>query len=81
MNDNNKPFLIEKENFTCIVGELIRKYRENENITQEALGDLTDCDRTYIGSIERGEKNASFYVIYKILLALKIEPSDFFNNI
>lgn len=82
MNGDKQLFFIEKNNFTRIVGEQIRKYREEQaHISQETLGELTNYDRTYIGSIERGEKNASFYAIYKILLALKINPTEFFNNI
>lgn len=81
--DNSQPsFFIEKENFTRIVGDLIRKEREEKaHISQERLGDLTNYDRTYIGAIERGEKNVSFYAIYKILAALKVDPTDFFNRI
>lgn len=74
--------MIDKKNFCRIVGENIRKIREEDKmISQEYLGELTEFDRTYIGSIERGEKNVSFYAIYKIIVALDIDPTDFFNQI
>ena len=81
MYDNNL-FFIEKDNFKRIVGELIRKIRtENYHMSQEKLGELSGFDRTYIGAIERGEKNPSFYAIYKILKILEVDPTDFFNQI
>ncbi len=82
MNNTEPLFFIEKENFTRIVGDLIRKEREqNAKLSQEELGVLTGYERSYIGSIERGEKNASFYAMYKIIIALKVDPKEFFNNI
>lgn len=74
-------FYIEKDNFKRIVGELIRDIRITRNITQEGLGELTGYDRTYIGAIERGEKNVSFYAIYKILKALEVDPTNFIDQI
>lgn len=74
-------FFIEKDNFKRIVGDQIRNIRENQNLTQERLGEMSGYDRTYIGAIERGEKNVSFYAVYKIFKALKIDPTDFINNI
>lgn len=74
-------FYIEKENFTVIVGNLIYEIRTNSNLSQEKLGELTGFDRTYIGAIERGEKNVSFYAMYKIFKALKIDATDFINKI
>lgn len=74
-------FFIEKENFTRIVGDLIREIRTGKNMTQEKLGELTGYDRTYIGSVERGEKNVSFYAMYKIFKALEADPTDFIKQI
>lgn len=82
MVNSNPNFFIEKENFQRIVGDLIRKEREEKaKISQEELGIRTNYDRTYIGSIERGEKNASFYAIYKILTVLGVDPTDFISKI
>ncbi len=74
-------FFIEKENFTRIVGDLIREIRTGKNMTQEKLGGLTGYDRTYIGSVERGEKNVSFYAMCKIFKALEADPTDFIKQI
>lgn len=75
-------FFIERDNFSRIVGDLIRIARmEKCHISQERLGELSGYDRTYIGAIERGEKNVSFYAIYKILKILNLDPTEFFNQI
>lgn len=73
---------IEKDNFKTIVGELIRKIRIEElHITQEQLAERVGCERAYISAIECGYKNVSFYTMYKIILALDIEPNKLFNQI
>ncbi len=74
--------MITKEHFRKIVGDLIRETRTQKlQISQNALADRCDMERTYISSIERGEKNVSFYAIYKIISALEIDPTEFFNKI
>lgn len=74
--------MIEKDNFRVIVGELIRNIRTQKlKISQTELANRCYLERTYISSIERGEKNISFYAMYKIIEALEIDPTDFFNQI
>lgn len=43
-----------------LLGALIRKYRIAKGISQEELGFLCGLDRSYIGGVERGERNISF---------------------
>ena len=62
-------------------GEKIRELRHKNNISQEELAELTDLHRTYIGGIERGERNVSLENIYKIAKALKISLSELFEGI
>lgn len=59
-------------NITEILGQRIRYYRKQKNISQEQLAKLADLHPTYIGQIERGEKNASIETIYKITQGLQI---------
>ena len=59
-----------------IVGSNIKKYRKMLNFSQEKLADDTGLHRTYIGSVERGERNISILNLEKIASALKIEPSQ-----
>ena len=55
-------------------GERIREERKKLNISQEELADRAGVHRTYIGMIERAERNITIINIYKISKALKIEP-------
>ena len=63
------------------VGIEIRNLRKEKGLSQEALANLSDLDRTYIPSIERGERNISIEVIYKLCNALNIRISDLFKQI
>lgn len=57
-------------------GLAIRARREELGISQELLAELANLHRTYIGSIERGERNVSLKNIIKLCSALKVKPSD-----
>ena len=55
---------------TKILADNIRSYRAIHNISQEKLADMCELHRTYIGSIERGERNvtlSTLEVLSKIL--------------
>ena len=52
-----------------IIGIRIRNYRTQQNLSQEKLAELSGCHPTYIGQIERGEKNATVESIAKIAAA------------
>lgn len=68
-------------NITKRLGQRIRKYRTEQGLSQEKLAELSGCHPTYIGQIERGEKNATIESIEKISLALNISLSKLFENI
>jgi len=59
-----------------ILGENVRSLRIERQITQEQLAELCDLHRTYIGAIERGDRNVSLNNITKIAIALNVTPSD-----
>ena len=40
------------------IGQRIRNYRTQQNLSQEKLAEMAGCHPTYIGQLERGEKNA-----------------------
>lgn len=58
-----------------ILGNEIRRRRLELEISQEELAALCDLHRTYIGSVERGERNISLHNIISISNALKCKPS------
>ncbi len=64
-----------------IFGKNLRVLRESKNISQEKLAELCGLHRTYIGSVERGERNVSLENIAKIAQALRVQISDLFTGI
>ena len=63
------------------IGQRIRNYRTRKNLSQEKLAELAGCHPTYIGQLERGEKNATLESIEKIALALNIPLSQLFEKL
>jgi transcriptional regulator with XRE-family HTH domain len=61
-------------NILTVIGTNVRLYRKRLGVSQEELGDSAGLDRTYIGGIERGERNVSALNIGKLAKALKIKP-------
>ena len=52
------------------LGRVIRVWREEKGVSQEALAHRADFKRTYVGSIERGETNLGFEGLWQLLHAL-----------
>jgi transcriptional regulator with XRE-family HTH domain len=59
-----------------VFGENVRLRRLQLDLTQEQLAELSDLHRTYIGAIERGDRNVSLKNIVLIAKALKTEPHE-----
>lgn len=64
-----------------ILGKRIRNYRMQLGLSQEKLAEKASCHPTYIGQIERGEKNPTIESIGKITRALGISLSELFEKI
>jgi len=58
------------------LGNTIKSYRNKHKISQEKLADSAGLHRTYIGMIERGEKNPSFLALISISNALNITINE-----
>ena len=63
------------------IGQRIRNYRTQQRLSQEKLAELSGCHPTYIGQVERGEKNATLESIEKIALALGVPLSRLFEKL
>jgi len=57
-------------------GRRIRDVRRSKGISQEVLAEMADIDRSYMGNIERGEKNVTLKKAYDICDALDIDIKD-----
>ena len=57
-------------------GRRVRELRKSKGISQERLAEMAGIDRSYMGNIERGEKNITLKKAYEICDALNIEISD-----
>ena len=55
---------------------ILRSFRESRDLSQEALGHAADVDRTYVGSVERGERNLSFENLWFLLSALGVSWTE-----
>ena len=60
-------------------GEKVRELRKEKNLSQEQLAFEADLHRTYIGMIERAEKNVTLINIEKIAKALNVNIKDLFK--
>lgn len=69
MDDHKKPF-----------GLRLRKLRLQKGLSQEDLAYKCDLDRSYVGQVERGERNISLENIHKLAKGLSINPALFFEE-
>ena len=61
---------------TEIIGRIIRKLRTEKGLSQDVLSGLAGIGRTHLTMIENGKKNPNFETIWKIALALELQPSE-----
>jgi transcriptional regulator with XRE-family HTH domain len=58
-------------------GARVRAIRKENGLSQETLALMCELDRTYIGGVERGERNISLINMHKIARALGVSPREF----
>jgi XRE family transcriptional regulator, regulator of sulfur utilization len=64
-----------------IIGKRIRNYRKEKGMSQEELAHKANLHTTYIGQLERGEKNATLESVEKVANALEISLEDLFRSV
>lgn len=69
-----------KHEILNLFGENVRKFRRLLNLSQEELAHKADLHRTYIGMIERAEKNITLVNIEKIANALEVKIEDLLKH-
>ncbi|MFF2287433.1 helix-turn-helix domain-containing protein [Peribacillus butanolivorans] len=62
-------------------GTVLRKYRKLAGLTQEELALQCDLDRTYIGLLERAQRQPSIATIFTICEILKIKPHELIKEV
>ncbi|CAN5266744.1 hypothetical protein BH10PLA2_BH10PLA2_00960 [soil metagenome] len=67
---------MEKRGECVEFGKTVRRFREPSGLSQEDLADQAGIHRTYIGGIERGERNPTLTMIHRLAKALKIKPAQ-----
>lgn len=63
------------------IGQRIKELREQAEMSQKDLAYAADLDRSYIASIENGQRNVSIVNIEKIAIALNLKLKDFFKTL
>ena len=73
---------MQKKNLILVqIGANIRHIRKEKNFSQEGLALEANLDRSYVGRIERGERNFSVLNLCKLAETLKINPGKFFERV
>ena len=57
-------------------GETVRALREASGVAQEALALNADMDRSYLGKVERGEKQPSLDIVFRLAVVLSVSPAE-----
>ncbi|RDU64956.1 transcriptional regulator [Helicobacter didelphidarum] len=67
---------MEKYEINIRIGNKIREERQRQSLSQEKLAEIANVHRTYIGMIERAEKNITLVSLEKIAIALGLDIRD-----
>ncbi|MBK8205341.1 MAG: helix-turn-helix transcriptional regulator [Planctomycetes bacterium] len=62
-----------------LFGQRIRAIRESLGLSQDRLAAKAGLHRTYLGGVERGERNIGILNVFKIARALGVDPRDLFS--
>jgi transcriptional regulator with XRE-family HTH domain len=68
---------MERKRPECLAfGKTVRLFRTRAGYSQEQLADRAEIHRTYIGGIERGERNPTLAMIHRLATALGVSPAQ-----
>ncbi|CAJ0816167.1 helix-turn-helix domain-containing protein [Ralstonia flaminis] len=69
-------FKTDKDGQLVLLGAAVRARRKAALLSQEALADRAEIDRSHMGKIERGERNVTLLNVLRIAQALDCKPSE-----
>jgi transcriptional regulator with XRE-family HTH domain len=61
-------------------GERVRSLREHRGLSQEKFAEQAGVHRTYVSSVERGQRNVGLENIHAFAVALAVSPAQFFEE-
>ena len=62
------------------VGQRIKELRKQLGLSQEGLGYKAEVDRTYVTDVENGRRNVSLEILERLVKALEVSFTEFFNS-
>jgi transcriptional regulator with XRE-family HTH domain len=62
------------------LGRNLRAYREGRGLSQEAFADVLGVHRTYMGGVERGERNLTLKSVERIAARIDVDPLDLLRS-
>ena len=71
---------LNQNKFNIKLGAVIRKLREDQELSRNALAEISGVNEKYIGKIERGESSPSCFILKKLSLGLNILLSSLLNE-
>ena len=71
---------LQEQAFLEKLGDRLRELRQARNLTQAQLADQCGLHRTFIGSVERGERNVSVLNLRRIAAVLRVKLADLFDE-
>jgi transcriptional regulator with XRE-family HTH domain len=72
---------VKKDKHLSKLGNLVRDLRKSKGLSQEELASKAGVDRSYVGGIERGERNVTLLTLIKIANGLKCDISELTKGI
>jgi transcriptional regulator with XRE-family HTH domain len=72
---------MEKNHRLVLIGQQIRRLREERGLTQESFAAKASLDRAYYGGVERGERNISALNLIRIAVTMGVEVGELFPSI
>lgn len=70
-----------KEEIQRQFGDSLRQMRHEADLSQEELAHRADLDRSYVGSVERGERNITLLNVVRLARALSVPPAELLNDL